>query len=131
MSDRVLPFLMFDGRAEEAMRFYVSLFPGARILEMARYGKGAEGAEGSVSRARFVIGGQEFLCTDNVVKHAFTFTPAISLHVQCTSRERMQGLVSGLSEDGRVLMPLDHYGFSKLFAWVEDRFGMSWQLNMG
>jgi predicted 3-demethylubiquinone-9 3-methyltransferase (glyoxalase superfamily) len=131
MADQVMPFLMFDGQAEEAMRFYVSLFPDSKILELARYGKGAEGAEGSVSRGHFTLGGQSFLCTDSVVRHAFTFTPAISLYVKCTSRERMQGLVQGLAEGGKVLMPLDSYGFSKLFAWVADKFGVSWQLNMG
>ena len=81
MSDRVLPFLMFEGRAEEAMRFYVSLFPESRVIEIARYGKGAEGAEGTISRATFRIAGQDIMCTDSFVKHAFTFTPAISLFV--------------------------------------------------
>ncbi len=131
MSDQVLPFLMFEGQAEEAMRFYVSLFPEARVLEIARYGKGAPGAEGTVSRARFSIGGQILLCTDSTVKHAFKFSPATSLYVQCTSKERMRVLVERLAEGGEVFMPLDHYGFSKMFAWVADRFGVSWQLNMG
>jgi len=131
MSDQVLPFLMFSGRAEEAMRFYVSLFPEARVIDIARYGKAAPGAEGSVSRARFSIGGQTIMCTDSVTDDAFSFTPSISLFVQCTSRERMRGLVERLSEGGKIVMPLDDYGFSKLFAWVADRFGVSWQLNMG
>ena len=131
MSDRVVPFLMFGGRAEEAMRFYVSLFPEARVVEIARYGKGAPGTEGGVSRAIFSIGGQTFLCTDSTVAHAFTFTPAISLCVQCRSTERMRNLVERLAEGGEVLMPLDNYGFSKLFAWVADRFGVSWQLILG
>jgi len=131
MSDSVLPFLMFEGQAEEAMRFYVSLFPEARVLEVARYGKGAQGAEGSISRATFSIGGQSLMCTDSFVKHAFTFTPAISLFVQCTSMERMKVLVERLAEGGKVYMPLDNYGFSKLFAWVGDRFGVTWQLNLG
>jgi predicted 3-demethylubiquinone-9 3-methyltransferase (glyoxalase superfamily) len=131
MSDQVMPFLMFDGQAEEAMRFYVKLFPESRIVELSRYGKSAEGAEGTVSRAQFVIGGQTFLCTDSVVKHAFTFTPSISLYVKCTSRDRMQVLVDKLADGGQVIMPLDNYGFSRQFAWVADRFGVSWQLNMG
>jgi predicted 3-demethylubiquinone-9 3-methyltransferase (glyoxalase superfamily) len=131
MSDRVLPLLMFDGIAEEALRFYVSVFPQARILEISRYGKGASGAEGTVSRARFSIGGLEVLCTDSVVKGRFTFTPAISLHVECTSKERMRALVARLAEGGEVYMPLDDYGFSKQFAWLADRYGVSWQLNMG
>jgi len=131
LSDRVVPFLMFEGQAEEAMRFYVSLFPEARVLEIARYGKGAPGAEGSVSRARFSIGGQTLMCTDSTVRHAFEFSPATSLFVQCTSQERMRLLVERLSEGGKVFMPLDDYGFSKRFAWIADRFGVSWQLSMG
>ena len=102
MSDQVVPFLMFDGQAEEAMRFYVSLFPASEVIEIARYGKGAEGAEGTVSRARFSIGGQTIMCTDSTVKHAFSFTPAISLFVQCTSKERMRVLVERLSAGGHV-----------------------------
>jgi predicted 3-demethylubiquinone-9 3-methyltransferase (glyoxalase superfamily) len=113
------------------MRFYVSLFPEARVVDIARYGKGAPGAEGTVSRATFSLGGQTFMCTDSTVANAFTFTPAISLFVQCRSVERMRNLVERLAEGGKVLMPLDDYGFSKLFAWVADRFGVSWQLNMG
>jgi predicted 3-demethylubiquinone-9 3-methyltransferase (glyoxalase superfamily) len=131
MSDQVFPFLMFDGQAEEALRFYVSLFPESRIVELARYGKDAQGAEGSISRAQFTLAGQTIMCTDSVVKHAFTFTPAISLFVHCTSRSRMQMLVDRLAEGGQVIMPLDDYGFSRQFAWVSDRFGVSWQLNMG
>ena len=131
MSDSVLPFLMFDGQAEEAMRFYVALFPESEVIEIARYGKGAPGAEGKISRARFSVGGQTILCTDSTVKHAFTFTPATSLFVQCKSRERMHVLVEKLSAGGQVFMPLDNYGFSRLFAWVADRFGVSWQLSLG
>ena len=101
MSDSVLPFLMFDGQAEEAMRFYVSLFPESEVIEIARYGKGAPGAEGKISRARFSVGGQTIVCTDSTVKHAFTFTPATSLFVQCKSRERMRVLVEKLSVGGR------------------------------
>lgn len=131
MSDRVLPYLMYEGRAEEAMRFYVSVFPGAKVLEILRYGKGAAGAEGTVSRAKFTVGGQTIMCADSTVRDAFSFSPASSLFVECTSRERMRVLVERLSEGGKVFMPLDDYGFSKLFAWVADKFGVSWQLNMG
>jgi len=131
MTDRVIPFLMFDGQAEEAMRFYVSLFPAAEVIEIARYGKGAVGAEGKVSRARFSVGGQTLQCTDITGGEAFVFTPATTLFVQCTSKERMYILVEKLSEGGKVFMPLGDYGFSRLFAWVADRFGVSWQLSLG
>ena len=131
MSDQLVPFLLFDGRAEEAMRFYVSLFPGSEVIEIARFGKGADGAEGTVSRAKFTVAGQTIMCADSTVKNAFSFSPATSLFVECTSKERMYILVEKLSDGGQVFMPLDDYGFSKLFAWVADRFGVSWQLSLG
>jgi predicted 3-demethylubiquinone-9 3-methyltransferase (glyoxalase superfamily) len=127
---KVRPFLMFEGKAEEAMRFYVSLIPGSEILEMVRYGPGQPGPEGSVMRALVSLGGQIVLCTDSYVKHNFTFTPSISLFVQCDSEEEVTRLSSALAEGGAVLMELANYGFSRLFAWVNDRFGVSWQLNL-
>jgi predicted 3-demethylubiquinone-9 3-methyltransferase (glyoxalase superfamily) len=121
---------MFEGRAEEAMRFYVSLIPGSEILEIARYGPGQPGPEGSVMKATVSLAGQTVLCTDSFVEHGFTFTPSISLFVQCDSEEQVSRISSALAEGGSVLMPLGSYGFSRLFAWVNDRFGVSWQLNL-
>jgi predicted 3-demethylubiquinone-9 3-methyltransferase (glyoxalase superfamily) len=63
------------------------------------------------------------------VKHSFTFTPAVSLFVRCDSEEEVSRLCSALAEGGNVLMPVGNYGFSRRFAWVNDRFGVSWQLN--
>jgi len=127
---KVRPFLMFEGKAEEAMNFYVSLFPGAKVLHVDRYGKGEPGPEGSVKKAELTLGDQTVLCTDSFVKHAFTFTPAFSLFVECDSEETVRRLSSALSEGGAELMPLGEYGFSRKFAWVNDRFGVSWQLNL-
>jgi len=64
------------------------------------------------------------------VKHQFTFTPSISLFVDCDSETELEELFSRLSAGGAVLMPLDNYGFSTRFGWVNDRFGLSWQLNL-
>jgi predicted 3-demethylubiquinone-9 3-methyltransferase (glyoxalase superfamily) len=126
----ILPFLMFEGRAEEAMSFYVSLFPGAAIEQVNRHGAGGPAPEGSIITARFTICGQTVICSDSAVKHAFTFTPSISLFVECTSADEQQTLVDALAGGGSFLMPLDNYGFSQKFAWVQDRFGVSWQLNL-
>lgn len=130
MSLKVRPFLMFEGKAEEAMRFYVSLFPGGEVTHITRYGSGGPGPEGSVIVATFTIGGQAVMCSDSFVKHNFTFTPASSLFVDCTSEEELGRLVAALSDGGATLMPLDNYGFSRQFAWVNDRYGVSWQLNL-
>ena len=130
MPATVRPFLMFEGRAEEAMSFYVSLFDDGRVLDIVRYDSGGPGIEGSVVKASFSIAGQTILCIDSPVKHAFSFTPSVSLFVDCESEEQLEGLVAALGEDGTFLMPLDNYGFSRRFAWLNDRFGVSWQLNL-
>jgi predicted 3-demethylubiquinone-9 3-methyltransferase (glyoxalase superfamily) len=129
-NQKIKTFLMFEGKAEEAMNFYVSLFSDAAITSISRYGAGEAGAEGSVMQATFAVNGQTFMCIDSPVKHGFTFTPAMSLFVDCGSENEIDELFSKLSEGGQVLMPLDKYPFSPRFGWVADRFGVSWQLNM-
>jgi predicted 3-demethylubiquinone-9 3-methyltransferase (glyoxalase superfamily) len=86
------------------------------------------GAEGTVKLARFTLAGRELLCIDSPVKHGFTFTPAISLFVECEAE--LEAAFSRLSEGGDVLMPVGHYGFSTKFGWLTDRFGVSWQPNL-
>jgi predicted 3-demethylubiquinone-9 3-methyltransferase (glyoxalase superfamily) len=124
----VSPFLMFEGRAEQAMTFYVSLFDDGRIIDIVRYGPQGPGADGSVMKASFTIAGQTILCIDSAMKHDFTFTPSFSLFVTCESEEQIRKLAAALAEGGAELMPLNNYGFSRQFAWVNDRFGVSWQL---
>lgn len=94
------PFLMFEGRAEEALNFYVSLFDDGRVLDIVRYDAGGPGREGSVVKASFSIAGQTILCIDSPVKHGFTFTPAMSLFVDCESAEQLEKLVTALGEEG-------------------------------
>jgi predicted 3-demethylubiquinone-9 3-methyltransferase (glyoxalase superfamily) len=131
VSQTIRPFLMFqDGQAEAAMTFYVSLFPDSEILDIERYGASGPGPEGSVIRACFRIGGQEIFCSDSFVRHAFNFTPSSSLFVDCAAEDEVARLAAALSEGGAALMPLGDYGFSRRFAWVSDRFGVSWQLNL-
>ncbi|MDP1821748.1 MAG: VOC family protein [Archangium sp.] len=131
MAKSVRPFLMFPSKAEEALRFYVSVFPRSEVTEVRRYVKGEQGVEGTVMKALFSVGGQSVLCTDAVVKHAFTFTPAFSFFVECDSVEELKRVTETLVSGGTTLMPVGDYGFSKLFAWVNDRYGVSWQLNFG
>lgn len=130
MARSVTPFLMFEGKAEEAMTFYAGLFADGRIIDIRRYGADGPGPEGTVMVASFSVAGQTVMCSDSYVEHAFTFTPSISMFVTCDGDEEIETLAKSLSEDGEVLMPLDNYGFSKRFAWVQDRFGVSWQLNL-
>jgi predicted 3-demethylubiquinone-9 3-methyltransferase (glyoxalase superfamily) len=125
----IRPFLMFEGKADEAMSFYVSVF-GGKIDDVTRYGAGQAGAEGSVMRASFTIGNQAVLCIDSPAKHAFTFTPSFSMFVDCDSEAELETFYGKLLEGGSALMPLGEYGFSRRFGWVNDRFGVSWQLNL-
>jgi predicted 3-demethylubiquinone-9 3-methyltransferase (glyoxalase superfamily) len=98
MPTTVQPFLMFEGRAEEAMTFYVSLFPDGKMLDIKRYGPGGPGREGSVFKASFSIAGQTVMCIDSPVKHNFSFTPAMSLFVECESEQQLHALAAALGE---------------------------------
>ena len=129
-TQRVVTQLMYEGKAEEAMTFYTSVFRDSRILSMERYGPAEPGPEGSVKTAVFSLGGQEIMCTDSYVRHAFTFTPAVSLFVTCSSEAEIEEVFKKLSEGGKVFMPLEAYPFSRKFAWVADRYGVSWQLHL-
>jgi len=119
---------MFSGQAEEAMNSYVSLFENSKIIRVTRYGPNEMGKEGSVQHALFSLNGQELMCIDSNVMHGFTFTPAISLFVECPDEAKITRYFEALSQGGQVLMPLNAYPFSKKFGWVQDRFGVSWQL---
>ena len=123
MARTITPFLMFDGVAEQAMNLYVSLFEGAAIISTDRYESGA------IRRAVFELCGRRLFCADSPIRHDFSFTPSLSLFVECASVHELDNAFARLSDDGRVLMPAGDYGFSKRFAWTDDRFGVSWQLN--
>lgn len=127
---KLTTFFMFDGKAEEAMNFYISLFENSKVLSITRYGPGEAGAEGSVMHATFSLDGQEYMCIDSNIEHGFTFTPAMSIYVRCESEAEIDRLAEALSHDGQVMMPLDRYPFSEKFAWLADRFGVSWQLSL-
>jgi predicted 3-demethylubiquinone-9 3-methyltransferase (glyoxalase superfamily) len=130
----ITTFLMFcgnqHGKAEQAVGFYTSLFKESRIVRIVRYGAGEQGPEGTVKMAVFTLNGKEFMAIDGAGPHAFTFTPAISLFVECESVEEIERVYRSLSDGGMALMELGDYGFSKRFGWVQDKFGVSWQLNL-
>lgn len=121
---------MFEGNAEEAMTFYLSLFDDAEVVSINRYGADGPGKEGTVQLATFTLAGQQYKCVDSPVHHEFGFTPAVSLFVQCADEAEIDRLYASLGEQGTQLMPLGSYGFSAKFGWVNDRFGVSWQLNL-
>ncbi|WP_028596532.1 VOC family protein [Paenibacillus assamensis] len=127
---KISTFLMFTGQAREAMNYYMSIFDNAEIVEAKYYGPNEDGPEGTVMQAILSIHGQQFRFFDSFVKHDFSFTPAISLFVNCDTEAEIDHSFEKLSKDGFVMMPLGAYPFSKKFAWVADKFGVTWQLNL-
>jgi predicted 3-demethylubiquinone-9 3-methyltransferase (glyoxalase superfamily) len=130
MPKQVMPFLMFQGDAEEAITFSTSLFDDAQVLTLDRYGPGQPGPEGTVRHATFSLAGQVFACIDSPAQHAFGFTPSFSIWVETADEEELERVWAALADGGNPLMPLGEYGFSRRFGWLDDRFGVSWQLNL-
>ncbi len=128
-------FLMFVGdhcgKAKEAIHFYTSIFPDSEIRHI-RYFNPADvnGKQDLVMHCLFTIAGQEYIANDGPGPHKFTFTPAISIFVQCESETEINTLFQKLSEGGSTLMPLGNYAFSQKFGWLNDKYGVSWQLNL-
>ncbi|MFD1711367.1 VOC family protein [Ottowia sp. GY511] len=123
------PFLMFQGQAQAAMDFYAATLPNTQVVSVERHG-GTTATGGTVKLARLSVCGREFLVSDSPVRHAFDFTPACSIFVDCTTPDEQQRLFDALADGGGVLMPLNDYGFSQRFGWLADRFGVSWQINL-
>lgn len=125
------PFLMFQGgNAQAALDLYFATFPDSGIVRVERYAQGEPGPVGSIKVAVFTLCGQEFMCSDSPIEHGFTFTPSTSIFVEFDSVPELERVFGMLSDGGQVLMPLGDYGFSSRFGWVNDRFCVSWQLNM-
>jgi predicted 3-demethylubiquinone-9 3-methyltransferase (glyoxalase superfamily) len=119
------------GKAEEAIKFYVSLLNNSEVKNILYYMEGEQGGEaGTVKHATFTLAGQEYMASDSSLMHKFSFTPAISIFVNCDNDEEIEILFKKLSDGGNAFMPLSNYGFSKKFAWLNDRYGVSWQLNL-
>ena len=113
---KISPFLWFDGNAEEAVNFYVSIFKDSKILNLSRYGEAGPGPKGTVMSATFQLQGQEFIALNGGPQ--FKFTPAISFFVHCQTQEEVDELWEKLSAGGRK----DRCG------WLTDKYGLSWQI---
>ena len=118
------PFLMFQGACEEALTFYAATVPGAHITTLEKKN------DGTVAMARLAVAGLEVMAFDSPPVHAFGFTPAFSLFLTVDAEDEVDRLAGALGEGGAVMMPPGAYGFSRRFAWVQDRFGVSWQVNL-
>jgi predicted 3-demethylubiquinone-9 3-methyltransferase (glyoxalase superfamily) len=116
MKQKITPFLWFDGKAEDAMNFYVSTFKNSKKGTIRRYGEAGPGPKGSVMSAEFVLDGVEFIAL-NGGPH-FQFTPAISMFVNCETQEEVDELWEKLSAGGS----------QQPCGWLQDKFGLSWQI---
>jgi predicted 3-demethylubiquinone-9 3-methyltransferase (glyoxalase superfamily) len=114
--NKITPFLWFNGNAEEAMNFYVSIFKNSRIIGLSRYGEAGPGPKGSVMGATFVLDGQDFYAINGGPQ--FTFSPAISFFVNCETQAEVDDLWEKLSAGGEKLE----------CGWLRDKFGISWQI---
>jgi predicted 3-demethylubiquinone-9 3-methyltransferase (glyoxalase superfamily) len=126
---KITPFLWFDNQAEDAMKFYVSVFKNSSTGSISRYPKGSPYPEGSVMAANFSLEGLDFIALN--AGPEFTFNPSISFFVSCTTVAEIDLLWTRLSEGGKVFMEFQKYPFSEKFGWLSDKFGISWQLNLG
>jgi predicted 3-demethylubiquinone-9 3-methyltransferase (glyoxalase superfamily) len=114
--EKITPFLWFNDNAEEAMNFYVSIFKNSKVGSVSRYGDAGPGPKGSVMSATFQLDGEEFMALNGGPQ--FKFTPAISLFVNCETQEEVDDLWQKLSAGGKP----------GRCGWLEDKFGLSWQI---
>ena len=131
---KTVTFLMFVGeqygKAEEAINFYISLFEDSYIERIEYYETDEPGGKkGTVKHATFVLGGDTYMAIDSSFAHEFSFSPAVSIFINCESEEEIDTLYKKLSEGGMTMMPLGNYGFSKKFAFIADKYGLCWQVN--
>ena len=113
---KIIPFLWFDGKAEEAMNFYTSIFKNSKIVSVTRYGKGGPGPAGTVMTGTFQLEGQEFMALNGGPQ--FKFNEALSFFVNCETQEEIDELWNKLSEGGK----------KGRCGWLKDKYGLSWQI---
>lgn len=128
MARSVHTHLMFEGSCEEALNLYVRVFPNSEITDITRFKEGENA--GKVMLATCTISNTRITAIDSPLSHDFTFTPSMSFFVECESEDELRAAFERLSEGGTVRMPIDSYGFSTVFGWTDDKFGVSWQLNL-
>lgn len=129
-NNSVSTHLMFFGAASEAIDLYQSEFDEFKVQEIHKYGDSDEEMAGKIRIAMVKFADHNLIIIDSPPVHDFTFTPAMSLFVDFKHNADLDHAFAVLSSHGKVFMPLDNYGFSPRFGWVQDRFGVSWQLNL-
>lgn len=126
------------GKAEEAINFYTSIFPNSEIKNITKYREGEDGGTPELIKfGVFTLNGVEYNVSESNYNHAWSFNPGVSLFVACDTENEIETLFEALSSNGgQTMVPLDNYkgsgdyGFGKKFGWCEDKYGISWQLNL-
>ena len=113
---KITPFLWFDGKAEEAARFYMSIFKNSKMLSVSRYGEAGPGPQGSVMTAAFELDGEKFVALNG--GPTYTFSPAVSFVVNCETQQEVDHYWERLSEGGKEVQ----------CGWLKDKYGLSWQI---
>jgi predicted 3-demethylubiquinone-9 3-methyltransferase (glyoxalase superfamily) len=116
VQQKITPFLWFDGKAEEAVNFYVSIFKNSKILSVSRYGDAGPAPKGTVMTAAFELDGQKFVALNGGPQ--FTFSPAISFVVNCETQQEVDDFWEKLSAGGKEVQ----------CGWLQDKYGLSWQI---
>ena len=116
VAQKITPFLWFDGKAEEAANFYVSIFKNSKVVQLTRYGDAGPGPKGTVMSAIFQLEGQEFYALNGGPQ--FKFSPAISMFVNCETQQEVDELWEKLSAGGKT----------NRCGWLDDKFGLTWQI---
>jgi predicted 3-demethylubiquinone-9 3-methyltransferase (glyoxalase superfamily) len=120
---KITPHLWFDREAREAAEFYVSLIPGSKLTNVTKLSGTPSGDCDVVS---FELAGQPFMAIS--AGPLFKFNPSVSFHIKCSTKQEVDSVWERLSSGGKVLMPLDTYPFSERYGWLEDKYGLSWQV---
>jgi predicted 3-demethylubiquinone-9 3-methyltransferase (glyoxalase superfamily) len=125
------------GKADEAIYFYTSIFPNSDVISIIRYDEGeAGGTPELIKHGVFSLNGTYYMVSESNYNHAWSFNPGVSIFVECDSENEIQTLFKKLSSNGgQIMVPLDNYktgdyGFGEKFGWCEDKYGVSWQLNL-
>jgi predicted 3-demethylubiquinone-9 3-methyltransferase (glyoxalase superfamily) len=141
VTQKLTLFIAFKGNAEEAMTFYTSLFEDAEVVQVVRATEEDAGwTAGTLQHAIFRLCGQQFMCINTPPPgnrlysiapwDDFSINPAMTIYVRRETKEDFDSLYEALSEGGEIYLPAASYGFSSRFAWVNDRYGVSWRINL-
>lgn len=125
----ILPFLTFGGNAMEALAFYKDIFYDMEVKYMQEYGAETPELSGKVMQAVISIHNQQLMISDSQTPKEFNFTPSMSFYIECEDLNEIEWYYRKLKKNGAILMPLDEYATGRQLAFVQDQFGLSWQLN--